>query len=221
MSCISAGGWDSLLSATAREYPSFTAPSGTQRARGSSLGYEQCDDRLCRLGVSHVVALASADWQAEVASCPRRLRCPDPSRGVSFTNSFTSLATPDRSPFAWVVPGEAPPQAYSGPAACFFCLTRTAATAPIAATISKTRNQPKLCEPWDTTTWVTFPPAELDPATPRDTCLACITSNKRSGMPTTATPSSWVSVVGSPVPSLRLSVRQCPPVFANGSGDRH
>jgi hypothetical protein len=91
----------------------------------------------------------------------------------------------------------ASPQAYSGPAARFFCLTRAAATARIAATISKSRNQPKLSELWDTITWVTFPPAAPGPATARDTCLACITSNKRSGRPTTATP------IAKPVSSVR------------------
>jgi hypothetical protein len=75
-----------------REYSSLTVPSGTYRARWSSLGYEQCDASLCRLGVSHIVPFTWADWQAEVASGSRRLRRPGPSRGVPFTNPFTSLA---------------------------------------------------------------------------------------------------------------------------------
>jgi hypothetical protein len=83
--------------------------------------------------------------------------------------------------------------AYSGPAARFFCWTRTAAAAQlaIATTISRSRSHPKLSGLWDATTWVAFPLAAWD------TCLTCIKTSKRRGMPPTAAP------IAMPVSSVR------------------
>jgi hypothetical protein len=53
------------------------------------LGYEQCDDRLYRPEVSHVVRLSWLDGHSEAALGRERRHCPAVFRCVSFTNSFT------------------------------------------------------------------------------------------------------------------------------------
>jgi hypothetical protein len=59
----------------------------------SSLGYEQYDARLRRLGPSRATALTSADLRREVCSGLLRLPRLSPSRRVSCTNSCTKPVT--------------------------------------------------------------------------------------------------------------------------------